>query len=47
MVLPLVATYPLVTLGCTAVLFRPAQTSKAVFAGVATTVAGVTLLIAR
>jgi drug/metabolite transporter (DMT)-like permease len=47
MVSPLVATYPLVTLGFTAVLFRSAKTSKAVFAGVATTVAGVTLLIAR
>jgi drug/metabolite transporter (DMT)-like permease len=46
LVSPLVATYPLVTLGFTAVLFRPAQTSWAVFAGVMTTVAGVILLIA-
>jgi uncharacterized membrane protein len=44
---PLICTYPLVTLGLTAVLFRSAKTSKAVFAGVATTVAGVILLIAR
>jgi drug/metabolite transporter (DMT)-like permease len=44
---PLVATYPLVTLGFTAVLFRSAKTSKAVFAGVAATVVGVTLLIAH
>jgi drug/metabolite transporter (DMT)-like permease len=42
---PLVATYPLVTLGFTATLFRSAQTSMAVFAGVVTTVAGVILLI--
>jgi uncharacterized membrane protein len=47
MVSPLVATYPLVTLGFTAVLFRQAKISKAVFVGVVTTVAGVTLLIVR
>jgi drug/metabolite transporter (DMT)-like permease len=43
---PLTATYPLATLGLTAVLFRPAQISRAVFAGVVTTVAGVILLVA-
>jgi drug/metabolite transporter (DMT)-like permease len=43
---PLVATYPLVTLGFTAALFRSTHTGKAVFAGVVTSVAGVILLVA-
>jgi drug/metabolite transporter (DMT)-like permease len=42
---PLVATYPLVTVGLTAALFRSVETSTAVLVGVATTVAGVILLI--
>jgi uncharacterized membrane protein len=43
---PLVATYPLVTVGLTAAIFRSVQTSVTVLAGVATTVAGVIFLIA-
>jgi drug/metabolite transporter (DMT)-like permease len=43
---PLVATYPLVTVGLTAALFRSVQTSTAVLAGVVATVAGVIFLIA-
>jgi uncharacterized membrane protein len=43
---PLVATYPLVTVGLTTALFRSLQTSTAVLVGVVTTVAGVILLIA-
>jgi drug/metabolite transporter (DMT)-like permease len=43
---PLVATYPLVTVGLTAALFRSVQTSTAVLVGVVTTIAGVIFLIA-
>jgi|SRR5579871_678188 len=45
LVAPLVATYPLVTVGLTAAIFRSVQTSATVLAGVATTVAGVIFLI--
>jgi drug/metabolite transporter (DMT)-like permease len=46
LVSPLVATYPLVTLGLTTVLFRSAKTSTTVLLGMLTTVLGVIALIA-
>lgn len=46
LVSPLVATYPLFTLGLTALLLRPARIDARLFAGVALTVAGVAILIA-
>jgi drug/metabolite transporter (DMT)-like permease len=45
LVSPLVATYPLVTLGFSAILLRSARVTIALVTGVATTVAGVMLLV--
>jgi drug/metabolite transporter (DMT)-like permease len=45
LVSPLVATYPLVTLAFSAVLLRAARVTIALVVGVATTVAGVMLLV--
>lgn len=45
LVSPLVATYPLVTLAFTAILLRSARVTFALVFGVATTVAGVMLLV--
>jgi drug/metabolite transporter (DMT)-like permease len=42
---PLVATYPLVTLAFAAILLRSARITIALVTGVATTVAGVMLLV--
>jgi drug/metabolite transporter (DMT)-like permease len=46
LVSPLVATYPLVTLAFSAILFRSARINVPLVAGVALTVAGVVLLVA-
>jgi drug/metabolite transporter (DMT)-like permease len=45
LVSPLVATYPLVTVALSAILLRSAQVTMALVVGVATTVAGVMLLV--
>lgn len=46
LVSPLVATYPLVTLAFSAILFHSARINPPLLAGVALTVAGVILLVA-
>jgi drug/metabolite transporter (DMT)-like permease len=46
LVSPLVATYPLVTLACTAIFFRSARINVTLAGGVALTVVGVILLVA-